>query len=188
MIIFGVVYSRSALMFLYGERWAGDATVEGLRVYCGYVFIMGVNGISEAFLYATIPKDKLPLLNVLVITKSILYIALCLLLLPYGVVGLILANILSMTFRIIVAFVYIRNTFDRNFFKFFIKTLPNPIAVVAGVASYFLCKRLLLYTKTPFFDLAAGGVVFLANAALNAFINRREVIEFIRAIRRPKQD
>lgn len=73
---------------------------------------MGLNGISEAFVYARIQADKMGVFRIYMVITTIIYIGACVLLLKLGLgaAGIFLASSISMMFRILVCWrVYIHN-------------------------------------------------------------------------------
>lgn len=51
---FGIPYASAFLTLLYGDKWNYPQCVLALQTYCIYEWIMGLNGISEAFVQGTI--------------------------------------------------------------------------------------------------------------------------------------
>jgi hypothetical protein len=79
-----------------------------LHRYCVYVLLMALNGITEAFVFAAIPATALSVYNALLLLFSVVYIGASVLLLPFGSVGLILANCVNLSARILYSAVFIR--------------------------------------------------------------------------------
>lgn len=67
-----------------------------LKTYMIYVYTMGLNGITEAYLYSTIKGKEMDTYRYLIAVNTAIYIGLCLFLINYGAVGIIVANTLSM--------------------------------------------------------------------------------------------
>jgi oligosaccharide translocation protein RFT1 len=53
--VFGPFYARAAVRLLFSSSWQGRETEDTLMMFCPYVLILGLNGISEAFLHAVAP-------------------------------------------------------------------------------------------------------------------------------------
>jgi oligosaccharide translocation protein RFT1 len=105
---FGTNYCRLLLQILF-DKGNTDA-VQALQFYCIYVPFMGINGITEAFVQA-VGDSK-------IIQRQIWIFAACwimflissylfVVILDYGSVGLIMANIVNMTMRIMFSLQYI---------------------------------------------------------------------------------
>lgn len=73
---------------------------------------MGVNGISEAFLYGCIKKEHLKYFRYVIFVSTGFYLLFCILLIKYGSIGLIIANSLSMLIRISICFYFMKFTFS----------------------------------------------------------------------------
>ena len=99
--VFGPCYSRVAVQFGLGSRWYSEETVHALAVYCFYIFVLGLNGVSEAFVYATAESGILNTVNASLLTSSLMFcVTAPYLLARMGTSGILIANILSMTIRI----------------------------------------------------------------------------------------
>lgn len=46
--VYGRVYADIGISILYGKNWDGTSAGSALGIYCTYVMVMGINGISEA--------------------------------------------------------------------------------------------------------------------------------------------
>ena len=79
--------------------------------YYLYVLIMAVNGITEAFVFAVIGSVELARYNAWLLLFSLLYVTASIVLLPWGSVGLIAANCVNMTARIVYSCSFIASHF-----------------------------------------------------------------------------
>ena len=80
-----------------------------LGAYCCYILVLGVNGISEAFVQAVAPPAAYNRINFGFVASSVVYIFTAFFLITrFGTCGLVVANIASMITRIISSFAYIR--------------------------------------------------------------------------------
>ncbi|CAN1180469.1 Protein RFT1 homolog [Linum perenne] len=146
---FGPSYSYSLIRLLYGQKWSdGEASV-ALQYYCLYVIVLAMNGTSEAFLHAVATENQIKRSNDSLLLFSIIYVVLNVLLIrSAGAVGLILANSLNMTMRIIYSAVFIKNYFKLTMFGFgsslqdssafsFSNCMPSgwPVLLISGIVT-----------------------------------------------------
>jgi oligosaccharide translocation protein RFT1 len=113
-IFFGSNYTHILLHLLYRKGKTDGPRV--LSVYCIYVPIMGINGVTEAFLQAVGNSNEL--------LNQTIYLSLCwvilfiasyflLIVMKLGSVGLVIANILNLTLRIIFSLCFISKFFKK---------------------------------------------------------------------------
>ncbi|XP_050887043.1 uncharacterized protein LOC127092239 isoform X2 [Lathyrus oleraceus] len=109
---FGPSYSYSLIRLLYGKKWSdGEASIV-LRYYCFYVIVLAMNGTSEAFMHAVATESQLKRSNDSLLVFSLISVVLNVLLIRlYGSVGLIMANSLNMTLRILYSAMFIKDYF-----------------------------------------------------------------------------
>uniref|UniRef100_A0A7S2RDF7 Protein RFT1 homolog n=2 Tax=Mucochytrium quahogii TaxID=96639 RepID=A0A7S2RDF7_9STRA len=101
-VTFGPSYSHLLLHLLYGNKWSNQTDApRALGVYCVYVLIIAVNGITEAFVHAIGDKKSLQDFNAWLFLFSLIYLGAAAVLLPFRAVGLILANCINMGMRIL---------------------------------------------------------------------------------------
>lgn len=127
-------YTRPLLLVLAGPYWALETAAPWLLAwYCGYVPFMGVNGLTEGFVQAVAPPAWLQSFNLAMVFTSLLYLSLglALSLLGWGVAGLLMANMVNMTCRIIWAASFIK--------AYFLPSSPpaEKESNLYGVASWF---------------------------------------------------
>ncbi|KAF7836355.1 protein RFT1-like protein isoform X1 [Senna tora] len=123
---FGPSYSYSLIRLLYGEKWSDGEASTALQYYCIYVIVLAMNGTSEAFLHAVATESQLKRSNDSLLVFSIIYIILNVLLIKLaGAVGLIMANSLNMTLRIIYSAIFIKRYFQGTSAFSFSDCLPS---------------------------------------------------------------
>eukprot|EP00736_Rhodelphis_marinus_P006550 Rmarinus@m.12372 len=105
---FGPSYCGLLLRLLYGDRWTSGAATNVLSTYCGYILIMGANGVTEAFVHATSRPHELRRLNKLLIVFSAAYLCFSIgLTRTFATQGLVLANMCSLSLRTLYSLWYI---------------------------------------------------------------------------------
>ena len=77
----GPAYVRVFMSKLMAPQWRGEETVQTLRAFCWYIMILGVNGVSEAFMYAVAPSAHFLYINGAMVLSTTSYAA-CLLYTP----------------------------------------------------------------------------------------------------------
>lgn len=136
-VCFGTAYSHLLIHVLYGSVWSSTSAPATLSWYCVYVLFMAVNGILEAFVQGTSTQKGLQHYNRWMVVFSIIYIcAICILLPLFGNIGLIIANIVKMSCRIVVCTVV--------YIKPYFKGKSVGISVNRKVCCYFVVSFLIL--------------------------------------------
>ena len=79
IIIGGYLLGGTAIRIVYTEKWATESTISIMHWYCVYCLFMGINGITEAYVYALATPPTLKLQQYFSILTSILYISSCIL-------------------------------------------------------------------------------------------------------------
>ena len=122
---------------------------------------MGLNGISEAYLYATMKENELKTFRYLITLNTIIYIGLCLFLIDYEAVGLIIANSISMIIRIMICLFYMKNHMQshKSIFHFIRSTLPSVYSIIGFIITFAMSRVLqqLYYNWPSRNHLVVGG-------------------------------
>ncbi|OXA55379.1 Protein RFT1 [Folsomia candida] len=148
MIVYGIPYSNTVL-FLYGgsklsEQGPGTRL---LQANCAYIFIMALNGVTEAFTFAAMTQAQMDKFNRRLIGLSCVVLAASYLFTRlFGSVGFFLANSVNMGLRVWqrYIFIYINRSihvafgimifggncltiyhFDRELIQFFVKIFKS---------------------------------------------------------------
>jgi oligosaccharide translocation protein RFT1 len=131
---YGQCYSYFLIRFLYGKRWSDETDAAAvLRIYCVYVFILAVNGITEAYVHSVSSAKELRKANKWLLVFSVCNLASGVVLQQLaGARGLVLANCVNMILRIIYSFTHIRR--DMREFPEVWDILPR-VSVLATLAA-----------------------------------------------------
>lgn len=100
---FGMNYTRTLSFLLLGQDKAATEIPQILSLYCFYVLLLALNGILEAFIYATSDQKQLTRLNAMLIINFGLYSLATWIFMQYldlGTSGLIYGNCVNMLGRI----------------------------------------------------------------------------------------
>jgi len=101
IVVFGYSYSH-LLLHLYG----GNTLTDGfgpllLKTHCFAVWLMAINGVTEAYVFAAMSHEQLDKYNRLMVLISAIFLGLSWFFsLIFGSVGFILANCINMSLRV----------------------------------------------------------------------------------------
>jgi oligosaccharide translocation protein RFT1 len=163
IISVGPAVSPLLLKVVAGSRWAKSGAGDVLAIYCYYIPFLAVNGITEAFVSSVATKSEIYRQSVWMLAFSAgfggaAYVFLGVL--HLGAQGLVLANILNMTFRIIWSVMFIKNFLKRNGSSLkFSELLPSPLTLAGGVGTYSALNHLALTSKGELSNLIRTGLV-----------------------------
>jgi phage baseplate assembly protein W len=189
--LFGPLYARLLVKIVLGSRWYSEETVLCISAFCGYLFLMGLNGISEAFVQSAAPAHLFGAMNLSLFLSSFVFYASSPLLiasLTHGTVGIVLANSLSMALRILL---------NLRFVSQYFSTSPSPtsllgilpsaretalstiaFAVLHSSSSRYAASAMTLTDAA--YHVAFGAVVFIALAGHHGLSHWREVRDLLR--------
>ncbi|EIE85289.1 hypothetical protein RO3G_09999 [Rhizopus delemar RA 99-880] len=124
---------------LAGSTWSKSDAPTVLAVYCMYVPFMGVNGITEGFVQAVATKQDLNRLNYFMVFFSACFIVSGFIFMYWfnlGAVGLILANMVNLSIRVVYSWHYICTYFNRS--RNISSWFPHPATMLAFSISWFI--------------------------------------------------
>ncbi|CAG8710964.1 1986_t:CDS:2, partial [Acaulospora morrowiae] len=110
-------YTGTLIDLMVGSVWSQSPAPLVLSVYCAYIPIMGVNGITEAFVAAVATEKTLSTLNYWLIAFSAGFIGagvVFMKMLSGGAVGLVAASAFNLSTRITWSWRFIRTYFLKN--------------------------------------------------------------------------
>jgi oligosaccharide translocation protein RFT1 len=112
-LVFGPNYSRVAVKLFFGRQWQSEETVRTLAAVCVNVFILALNGVTEAFVHAVAPATAFKRINFGYFISSVVFLSLVGPMIAYlGTSGLVLAGGASMMVRIVSSAIFIRKCFS----------------------------------------------------------------------------
>jgi hypothetical protein len=100
LISYYFLSGNDLIELVYSKKWATDITQKIGCSYAIYISIISINGIIECFANATNDSTQMNLSYILLTTNSIFLVILNILISNWDICGLILANAISMVFRI----------------------------------------------------------------------------------------
>ncbi|CAG8443330.1 7220_t:CDS:10 [Diversispora eburnea] len=110
-------YTGALIDILVGSMWSQSPAPLALSFYCLYVPIMGINGITEAFVAAVATKETLNTLNYWLIAFSAGFVGngiIFMKILSAGAIGLVAANALNLLTRILWSWKFIKTYFLKD--------------------------------------------------------------------------
>lgn len=140
--VFGQSYSGTVLLLYGGQEFVSGGLPEMLlRWHALAIVLLGVNGITEGYMFATNTSKQIDTYNYYMAIFSVTF-----LLLSYqltnllGPVGFILANCCNMTFRICYSLAYITKQYKNSRENPLDGLIPGKIFTSALVISGLVCK------------------------------------------------
>lgn len=134
-IVLGPTLAPILLRLVAGNRWANTGAGETLAVYCYYIPLLAVNGVTEAFIAAVATNAELGaqsavMTGIFVAFAGAIYYFLRIL--QWGASGLVAANCLNMLLRCVWNFRFIKGYFEG--FDI-LSVMPSGIAVGGAMAT-----------------------------------------------------
>lgn len=190
-VVFGIPYVPIFARFILRNRWNGNETIITLQVYCFYIFVLGINGISEAFVQAYSPSSVFAELNTGLIYSWLVFMVLAVLGISfYGTPGVIMANIGGMITRIIMNGIVMEKLINKSLKDFHtsdkqinknkvFKSLIPPFqwVLIVLICGFSTVVSSWIYSRSPqalvdaFIHIGCGGLIgiwFLIGSALTA--------------------
>lgn len=160
LIVGGFCNGEYVMLHLLSSRWRGSAVETCFSHYMLYLPFMAFNGVLEAFFTsAAAPAD----INRFSLFMLALSVAVALALVPlvktFGLDGIIMANALNMSLRIIYCCVFLSKTF-RNISMDYVSRLKVPLT--AGVAVFAAQYQVFGLRSRNFQDFATSGALCFA--------------------------
>lgn len=170
--VVGCAYSELAVGVLFAPQWRIAETVQTLSLYCAYIFVLGVNGVTEAFVQAVAPPASLGRLGAGLVGSTAMFavsVVPCVQL--FGTGGIVLANALSMAARVAFNLWFVHGTFSR--LDAFIG--PEPGGAEGRTGREGLASAVRTQVQSPLRDLLPSGMSLgcLAAAASVAQVSAR---------------
>lgn len=170
IVTFGPLFSPLLLRFIAGSRWSDSDAPSVLAAYCYYIPLLAVNGILEAFVSAAATPAQLRVQSAWMIAFSAAFAATGFLVLKVwdqGARGLVLANAVNMTCRIIWSWRFVSDYLrSRGAALNYVEVLPSIGTVISALGTASLLKRMKhslgddIWWFLP--DIAAAGCFGLA--------------------------
>jgi oligosaccharide translocation protein RFT1 len=175
--VLGPPFAPVGLKLVAGSRWGESAAGDVLAIYCYYIPLLAINGITEAFVQSVATSNELHAQSVWMFSFSLGFgIAgyLFVRTLGLGAEGLVWANVVNMVLRIAWSSVFIQRYFKKNGLKpGWAESLPSgtlaavAVALGAAVRGYGTGGRLPRVAEVGLvhqlgFATVGGGVLLVA--------------------------
>ncbi|XP_040263022.1 protein RFT1 homolog [Bufo bufo] len=142
ILAFGYAYSQLALDIYGGSLLSAGSGPVLLRVYCLYVLLLAINGVTECFTFASMSKEEVDRFNYIMLGLSLSFLCLSYYMTTWlGSVGFIFANCFNMGLRIAHSLHYIWKYYRGSRYRPLSGLTPCPavicaLAVSAAVTGY----------------------------------------------------
>jgi len=106
---FGPSYVHVATNYIFSAKWQGSEIEQTLVAFCFYIFVLGINGITEAYVQVMITTGGFGSLNLGLVASFVVYSAVATLFVGRsGTAGVVFAGTCAMVVRIISSFLIIK--------------------------------------------------------------------------------
>ena len=166
--LFGPSHVEVVVWYAFGSKWRGSNAIEQTLVaFCFYIFILGLNGISEAFVNVAASRGAgFAGMNFgLVVSFGIYATVASILVVRIGTSGIVYANCAAMLVRIVSSFWFIGSRFDCPWTSL-LPSAQQAMAMFVASSFCFLSSR--RYNKSghghrdALEHVSVGAIVFLA--------------------------
>jgi oligosaccharide translocation protein RFT1 len=180
VIAFGIPYSRFLLNVYGGSNLTDGSGPSLLRFYCVYLLFLAVNGLTEAFAQATMSIEQLKTYQKRITVFALLYLFVFYVLLrSIGIHGILVANCLNMSARIVTNSYYIYRYFPAH--PWTRSCSFSPVFVTCLVACCALCTLTEPWLINGWLHFAVGCALGLLMLTMT-WREEREMIHYIYCI------
>ncbi|ORX57072.1 Rft-1-domain-containing protein [Hesseltinella vesiculosa] len=196
-ICFATNYTSTLIDLLVGKKWSMTQAPSVLALYCMYVPIMGINGITEGFVQAVASKQDLARLSYYMVGFSLVFMsagALFMHVLPLGAFGLVLANMVNLGVRIGYSWYYIVCYFHEEKRALSIwswwPSWATTMAFAFGWASTFWSKQVIGWDSltAKMQHIGVGGFCFVCVCFVIYWKDRSLLVELRQLFRKQKME
>lgn len=192
MLLFGVllmgyvfIIGREVITFVYTDKWSTNSSIAILKSFSVYVAIISINGIVEAFANATYTARMMNKYNMFMIYNSIMLIVFCIVFSQFNIIGLIIANGLTMLFRISVHFYLIFSIDDKRPLPTILSFMKSSFFKVRSLMIIIVCLICVYQVRSLitrlFTKVMVSGLIFLINCGSIFLIERYEFREIFKS-------
>ncbi|XP_030751272.1 protein RFT1 homolog [Sitophilus oryzae] len=176
VVTFGQSYS-STLLYLYGGKKLieSDLPTTLLQFHCFAIVLLAINGVTEAYVFATMTNIQLDRYNYVMVVFSISFLLISYILTNIlGPVGFIVANCINMAARIIHSLYFIHEKFLKTGYKPIEGLIPDKkyiaILVISGIGTKLSEKCIL--PNTVLGHIGIGMLLLLGTLVVWAIDNQ----------------
>ncbi|KAL3424362.1 oligosaccharide translocation protein rft1 [Phlyctema vagabunda] len=165
ILAIGPTVAPLLLSIVAGSRWTSSGAGQVLAVYCYYIPLLAINGITEAFVSSVATESEVNKQSAWMFAFSAGFIGsgyVFLRILNLGAEGLVWANTLNMIFRIIWSSIFVDSYFAQHGTRLSITSIiPQPLTIAAGVGTAAVLSQLRHTFTGGILDLIKAGATSL---------------------------
>lgn len=114
-VIFGIPYVSCFVRYGMGKQWQNIEMITTLQLFCIYLLLLGINGVTEAFVHSLALSSNISFVNMIFVISSMFFIVTVYSsITTLGTKAVVIANCLSMTTRIFGSGVFIYRYFNKE--------------------------------------------------------------------------
>lgn len=151
------------LKIVAGSRWTTSGAGDVLATYCYYIPLLAFNGLTEAFVSSVATESEVNHQSVWMLAFSAGFAGsafLFLRVLNMGAEGLVWANVLNMSFRVVWSTAFITSYLKRHGSSISISEIaPTNLTIAAGLGTYAVLRQTAKTFTGTFTDLIKSGLV-----------------------------
>ncbi|XP_066247672.1 man(5)GlcNAc(2)-PP-dolichol translocation protein RFT1 [Euwallacea similis] len=176
VVIFGQSYSYT-LLYLYGGNKLVETTLPTtlLQFHCFAIVLLAINGVTEAYVFATMNNKQLDKYNYMMVVFSITFLLISYLLTNIlGPVGFILANCINMGARIAHSLHFIKNKYLETGYRPLEGLVPTSKFIatlfLSGVCTQY--SEVYLLSNSVILHIGIGTIFLIITIAVWSFENQ----------------
>ncbi|TVY43315.1 Oligosaccharide translocation protein [Lachnellula subtilissima] len=169
------------LKIVAGSRWTTSGAGDVLATYCYYIPLLAFNGLTEAFVSSVATESEVNRQSIWMLAFSAGFAGsafLFLRVLEMGAKGLVWANVLNMSFRVIWSTAFITSYLKRHDSTFSLGEIaPAPLTIAAGLGTYAVLRQTATTFNGGFTDHIKSGGVAAVFVVILAFSERAYLLQ-----------
>ncbi|TVY14653.1 Oligosaccharide translocation protein RFT1 [Lachnellula arida] len=169
------------LKIVAGSRWTTSGAGDVLATYCYYIPLLAFNGLTEAFVSSVATESEVNRQSIWMLAFSAGFAGsafLFLRVLEMGAKGLVWANVLNMSFRVIWSTAFIKSYLKGHGSTFALREIaPAPLTIAVGFGTYAVLRQTATTFNGGFTDLIKSGGVAAVFVVMLAFSERAYLLQ-----------
>ncbi|OHF01521.1 hypothetical protein CORC01_03277 [Colletotrichum orchidophilum] len=195
IVSIGPVAAPPLLALVAGRRWAAEGAGDVLAVYCYYLPLLALNGVSESFVASVASEAQVHRQSAWMGAFSVAFGSAAFVfmrVMDLGAQGLVYANCINMLCRIVWSLAFTKSYFAGLETPFDLFSLrPNAVTSIVCLSAPHLIRRFAGVASagvsaSPFKDLVAIGLAAVPVVLLILFAERRFLLQCYNSARRQK--
>ncbi|KAK1497947.1 hypothetical protein CTAM01_07584 [Colletotrichum tamarilloi] len=195
IVSIGPVAAPPLLSLVAGQRWASEGAGDVLAVYCYYLPLLALNGVSESFVASVASEAQVHRQSAWMGVFSVAFGSAAFFfmrVMDLGAQGLVYANCINMLCRIVWSLAFTKSYFAGLETPFELFSLrPNAVTSIVCLSAPHLIRRVAGLASagvstSPFKDIIAIGLAAVPVVLLILFAERRFLLQCYNSARKPK--